>query len=372
VPPPAADSASSLGDRDSSRPHSVPARFFCIIVIAEEGTVVARTKRSSAFTLIELLVVIAIIAVLIGLLLPAVQKVREAAARAKCSNNLKQIALSAHSYQSARGVLPMGVTDKGVGPLVYLMPYIELDNQFRLFKFDTPNFWYTDATKTNRPLTASGTFVPRPPTRYGAEGDFSVFTCPSAPDSKIGPPIIAVYYGTAGVDRPLNSDPDTHLFDPREPGRYVYGRTNYLGVAGDWRASRFRGMLSFNSKETLEGGQDGTSNTLLFGEIAGGGNPFNKVGPRNLPNVNEWVGYSWACGSMFVAFGLGSGDDGFAEDWDAYSSLHTNIVQFAYGDGSVRNLRDPKQYNVGGANGGFVVLQALGGMADGRVTENVD
>jgi prepilin-type N-terminal cleavage/methylation domain-containing protein len=335
---------------------------------------VARKNRSAAFTLIELLVVIAIIAVLIGLLLPAVQKVREAAARTKCSNNLKQIALAAHSYQSARGVLPPGSTDKGVGPLVVMMPYMELDNQFRLFKFDTPTFWYTfDSTNTNRPAPGSGTFVPRPPARYGAEGDFSVFTCPVAPDSKVGPPIIGVWYGTIGVDRAPNTGQDgSHLFQLGEPSRFVFGRTNYLGVSGDFRATRFKGMLTYNSKETLEGVQDGTSNTLMFGELAGGGNPWNKVGPRNLPNVNEWVGYTWTCGAMSVAFGLGSGEDGGAEDWDAFSSFHTNIVQFAYGDGSVRNLRDPKQYNVGGANGGFVVLQALGAMADGKITENVD
>jgi len=331
---------------------------------------VARTNRSAAFTLIELLVVIAIIAVLIGLLLPAVQKVRDAAARSKCSNNLKQISLAAHSYQSARGVLPVGADDKGIGPLVYVMPYMELDNQFRLFKFDTPSFWYLDTSKTNRPLTGSGTFVPRPPARYGTEGDFSVFTCPSAPDSKSGPPIVAIWYGVAGLDRPSNADDNTHLFDTREPGRYVYGRTNYLGVAGDWRASgRYRGMLYYNSKNTLEGVQDGTSNTLFFGEAAGGGNPFNKIGPNRLPNVNEWTGYSWACGADFVAFGLGTGEDGGANDWGLFSSFHTNIVQFAYGDGSVRNLRDPKNYNT---NAVFPVLQALGGMTDGKVTENVD
>src|SRR5215467_5807022 len=93
-----------------------------------------RLRRIMGFTLIELLVVIAIIAVLIGLLLPAVQKVREAAARASCQNNLKQIALAAHSYDASNEFLP-GIDTQAVGPLVRLMPYIELDNQYRLFSF---------------------------------------------------------------------------------------------------------------------------------------------------------------------------------------------------------------------------------------------
>ena len=282
------------------------------------------------FTLIELLLVIAIIAILIGLLLPAVQKVREAASRMKCQNNLKQIALAVHSFESTTGKLPAGnygdppvggspsFTYQYFGSLAVLLPYMEQDNLYRQIS-PAPNLNPT-ATGQNWWNTSAWNV---------SFNRIKGFECPSdSAQTNAGTIFVLTDARNAG---PGSGYLEAWSFGPATT--YPFGITNYVGVLGGMGKINnawdpWAGILTTQSALTLGlvSGADGTANTLLFGEYST--NAAKQAG-ENPPYAHAWIG----CGGLPTAYGFGTAG------WYTFSSSHSGVINFAYADGSVRSLK---------------------------------
>jgi len=310
----------------------------------------SRRARRVAFTLIELLVVIAIIAILIGLLLPAVQKIREAANRMSCSNKLKQLALACHNYHDTNGTLPRngnanGLTDShgtngtgccGVGAprwswIARILPYVEQDNQ---------------ATKGNVPINRLNQNTA---TREVIASILALLTCPSdttnprqrTNSADLGGTLVGVtsYKGVSGSNWGRDFFPTERDFST--PYRNLGANGSFNGLEnGDgifWRADLRKSNL------TIANIIDGTSNTYMIGE--------------DLPEFIAWNAWAYPNGAIGTCAippntGITIPPLGAAAgygDWPrrySFRSRHAGGVQFAMADGSVRFVRDSIPLNV--------------------------
>ncbi len=307
-------------------------------------------KKSSGFTLVELLVVIAIVGILIGMLLPAVQQVREAARRATCQNNLRQIALASMNYESSFQRFPPGALFSGMenttgpggandlGVLVHLMAFMEqnnLDDQINRIRnprsFDPLWNWWWQPVGTNPSFVAS-------------LNQLSAFQCPS--DSS-GP---GTHRMSAIVPQVTATSVNFNNFwiPPGwiVPNPEMLGVTNYVGSCGgggDYAAGvasstsgwgLYAGVYTNRSENTFSSISDGTSNVLAFGEV------------RGMFRWNAEIRYAWiACNlmpSMFWPANMGPG----TENELAYGSNHPGMVNFAMCDGSVHSTPMSTDRNV--------------------------
>jgi prepilin-type N-terminal cleavage/methylation domain-containing protein/prepilin-type processing-associated H-X9-DG protein len=327
----------------------------------------SRSRRG--FTLIELLVVIAIIAILIGLLLPAVQKIREAAARMTCSNNLHQIILAAHNYESTNGAFPSGYDARFVSAFTYLLPYVEQSAVYNNFNLTTGTYYFSTGANNVPPATWSlGSTVPTSTGLWGSQADPKVFICPSAPPAKQSKSVAQLRACcTPGTDFPNGAGLAnfTSYYYNSSPYIDVIGRSNYAPMAGYLASFRdYVGIFYWKSKTKMTEIGDGTSNTIAFAETAGGYINFGTGNP-----ANGWGELGWDMAILFANYGTcpdtTNGNckftpaEGLGLSSGQPGSLHAgNRINVAYADGSIRSIPP---------NLDFTLYVYLTGKADGQV-----
>jgi prepilin-type N-terminal cleavage/methylation domain-containing protein/prepilin-type processing-associated H-X9-DG protein len=344
----------------------------------------ARSSRFSAFTLIELLVVIAIIGILIALLLPAVQKIREAAARLKCQNNLKQLGLALHNYHDANMRFPPGrrstASSEGYSiasypsdpimqnmhGLVLLLPYIEQGNLYNQFN-RTATFGNFTSKSLNQPGPSPNSKFATPDAVASgnaalASATIPILLCPS--DN--GNPIInpSPYYSPDLAVIGVKATKTNYDFISNSSG---VGYFNYWGNA----SIAVRYMFGENSTTRITDVSDGTSNTLMMGEQTL--SLYNGV-------TTSWAYTGWVSvgidpvgtwNTTYPAQGLNiwnynnngppNNTPGQRASWYNAASLHTGGVNFVFADGSVHFIQQSID---------VVSLTYLSRMSDGQVIPN--
>jgi prepilin-type processing-associated H-X9-DG protein/prepilin-type N-terminal cleavage/methylation domain-containing protein len=304
--------------------------------------------RLGAFTLLELLVVIAIVAVLVGILLPATQKVRETAARLSCENNLKQIGLGLHNYHDVHGTLPPGYradlpytdgatdTSPGWGWAAYILPQTEQDGLFQQFNLAQPVQNFAGSLTMLKVYLCPSDIVIR-----------DAFPIPDAFGTPIAQAAPSSYAACCGGDES--------------------GVEDLKGL----------GIFYRNSRVTLQEIADGTSNTIMIGERSWGnangiwaGAINNGVCLRGNQNPCPGTGAgSYPAPALVLAHShLNNTDSDTDGGLDDFSSRHSNGSNFVFADGSVRFLKSVPGDGPGGEYSlDSVIFQAMGTRAKGEI-----
>ena len=307
--------------------------------------------RRSGFTLIELLVVIAIIAVLIALLLPAVQQAREAARRAQCKNNFKQIALALHNYHDSATVMPPGAVNPGVASAnnaSYATGGLYLDGAVggcaancRNIPFTLLILPYMDQTGLHKsldfklPMGSAQRSGTGPATNQGAKfRPTAAFQCPS--DENFTNPITIPGTAHYAITNGLRSSYWFPARDRLEDRNIMYG--------GD--PSRLKCMFGVNGGCRLTDVKDGTANTMMLVET-----PFRKNSNNYGPFWNSWnyttgVEFRGEAGRLINSKnGCGGGVNGCPLAWGP-GSAHLGGLHIGMGDGTVRFLNNSILYSI--------------------------
>jgi prepilin-type N-terminal cleavage/methylation domain-containing protein len=290
------------------------------------------------FTLIELLVVIAIIGILIALLLPAVQKVREAANRTKCANNLKQMGLAFHNFHDSQNMLPASrihYSNKGgwAAWTVQILPYIEQDNLYKQWRDptygDLARCYWQQAPETQQaqiqmyycPSRISKVTLSRPVGNRNTDQDED--------NSGVFHPGALTDYAASCGDR--NSYPDGYLDDKTANGAIIEGLATMDNTG--------QIVLSWHSRTNFASITDGLSNTFLVGEKHVTPTKFGTA-PADHAAYHAWdvprnIGRCGGPGFPISPNPLGM----VTEDERVFGSCHPGVCQFVFGDGSVRAIQ---------------------------------